>query len=108
MQFHKTTHQVCISEVYSTGACNSTTGVLQGSLTIAVGDQINSPLTWFLSGYNGTHTIVFTGSAANNVSLPISTNILAPVTVTTPPIHNTMGISHGRYTFESLLYSRFN
>lgn len=84
----QTVHQVCISEVYSTGACNSSSGIFTpGNLTIAVGDQIQFTTHMvLLAGYNGTHTIVFTGSSANNVSLPISTNILSPVTsVTTPP-----------------------
>lgn len=90
----QTTHQVCISEVYSTGACNSTTGVFTpGNLTIAVGDQIQfTTYMVLLGGYNGTHTIVFTGSAANNVSLPISTNILAPVTTVTTPPFTTPGV----------------
>ncbi|MBK9590742.1 MAG: T9SS type A sorting domain-containing protein [Crocinitomicaceae bacterium] len=90
----QTTHQVCISEVYSTGACNSSTGVFTpGNLTIAVGDQIQfTTYMVLLGGYNGTHTIVFTGSAANNVSLPISTNILAPVTTVTTPPFTTPGV----------------
>lgn len=90
----QTTHQVCISEVYSTGACNSASGVFTpGNLTIAVGDQIQFTTHMvLLGGYNGTHTIVFTGSTANNVSLPISTNIIAPVTTVTTPPFTTPGI----------------
>jgi Secretion system C-terminal sorting domain len=84
----QTTWQVCISEVYSAGACNSTSGVFTpGSLTLEVGDQIQfTTYMVLLGGYNGTHDIQFAGSPANNVMLPISTNVLAPMTtVTTPP-----------------------
>src|SRR5688572_24587283 len=78
----QTTHQVCISEVYSTGACNSMSGVFTpGNLTIAVGDQIQfTTYMVLLGGYNGVHDIQFSGSSANNVLLPISTNIMSPVT----------------------------
>lgn len=85
----QTVHQVCISEVLSSGACGANApGVfVPGNLTIQVGDQIQFT-TYFvqLGGYSGTHDIQFTGSPANNVMLPISTNILSPITtVTTPP-----------------------
>lgn len=85
----QTIHQVCISEVVDANACGSNAqGVfVPGNLTIQVGDQIQFT-TYFvqLGGYSGTHDIQFTGSPANNVLLPISTNILNPTTtVTTPP-----------------------
>ena len=89
----QTTHQVCISEVFSTGACNSSSGIFTpGNLTINQGDQIQ--FTTYLIGtlgYNGTHDIQFTGSPANNVLLTISTNVLAPVTTVTTPPFNTPG-----------------
>jgi PKD repeat protein len=87
----QTVHQVCISEAESAGACgtgSSVDGVFTpGNLTIQVGDQIQFTTHFVaLGGYNGTHTIEFSGSPANNVSLTISTNVLSPTTsVTTPP-----------------------
>lgn len=89
----QTIHPVCISEVFSTGACNSTTGIFTpGNLTIQQGDQIQfTTYMVALGGYNGTHDIQFAGSPANNVMLPISTNVLAPVTTVTTPPFNTPG-----------------
>jgi PKD repeat protein len=91
LAFGQTIHQVCVSEAESSGACGvgaQNDGVFTpGNLTIQVGDQIQFTTHFVaLGGYSGTHTIEFTGSAANNVSLPISTNVLSPTTsVTTPP-----------------------
>lgn len=92
--FSQTTHQVCVTEVAATGnSCTHTTIFTPANLTINVGDQIQ--FTTFmvaLTGYNGIHDIQFNGSAANNVMLPISTNILSPITTITTPAFNTPGV----------------
>ena len=90
----QTIHQVCISEVLSSDACGANApGVfVPGNLTIQVGDQIQFTTHFVqLAGYSGTHDIQFTGSPANNVLLPISTNILSPTTTVTTPPFNTPG-----------------
>lgn len=89
----QTTHQVCIAEVFSAGACNNNSGIFTpGNLTIQQGDQIQFTTHMIaLAGYNGTHDIQFDGSPANNVMLTISTNVLAQVTTVTTPPFNTPG-----------------
>lgn len=92
--FGQVTHQVCVTEVQATGgnSCTNTSIFTPANLTINVGDKIQ--FTTFmvaLTGYNGTHDIQFTGSAANNVLLPISTNILNQVTTVTTPAFNIPG-----------------
>ncbi len=92
--FGQTTHQVCVTEVQATGgnACTNTAIFTPANLTINVGDNIQ--FTTFmvaLSGYNGIHDIQFSGSTANNVMLPISTNVLSQVTTVTTPAFNTPG-----------------
>ena len=92
--FSQTTHQVCVTEVLATGgnSCTNTAIFTPANLTISVGDNIQ--FTTFmvaLTGYNGIHDIQFSGSAANNVMLPISTNILSQVTTVTTPAFNTPG-----------------
>jgi hypothetical protein len=89
----QTTYNVCCGEVFASGSCtggvpHSNAGVFNPpNLSINVGDRIRFYTRMeLLGGYNGTHDIRFTGSPANNVLLPISTNILMRVTnVTTPP-----------------------
>lgn len=99
----QTTHQVCISEAESAGACGTGTAVdgvfTPGNLTIDVGDQIQfTTYMVALTGYNGTHDIQFDGSPANNVTLNISTDVLNQVTtVTTPPF-----MTPGVYPMECL------
>ena len=89
----QTTHQVCVTEVAATGnSCTHTAIFTPANLTINVGDRIE--FTTFmvaLTGYNGTHDIQFSGSPTNNVLLPISTNITAPITSITTPPFNTPG-----------------
>ena len=90
----QTTWQVCVTEADATGgfSCTNTAVFTPATLNIAVGDNIQ--FTTFmvaLTGYNGIHDIQFTGSAANNVMLPISTDILNQVTTVTTPPFNTPG-----------------
>lgn len=97
LSFGQTVHQVCVSEAESSDACGvgaQNDGVFTpGNLTIQVGDQIQFTTHFVaLGGYSGTHTIEFTGSSANNVSLPISTNILNPTTTVTTPPFTTPGV----------------
>jgi len=92
--FGQVTHQVCVTEAQATGgnSCTNTAVFTPANLTINVGDKIQ--FTTFmvaLTGYNGTHDIQFTGSSANNVLLPISTNILSQVTTVTTPSFNNPG-----------------
>jgi hypothetical protein len=92
--FAQTTWPVCVSEVFSTGACNSNSGIFTpGNLVINQGDNIQFTTHMILlGGYNGIHNIQFAGSPANNVMLPISTNILSPITTVTTPPFNTPGV----------------
>ena len=90
----QTTWQVCVTEAEATGgfSCTNTAIFTPATLNIAVGDNIQ--FTTFmvaLTGYNGIHDIQFTGAAANNVMLPISTDILNQVTTVTTPAFNTPG-----------------
>lgn len=92
--FSQTTHQVCVTGVSATGgnACVHTAIFTPAHLTINVGDKIQ--FTTFmvaLTGYNGNHDIQFSGSSANNVLLPISTNVLSQVTTVITPAFNTPG-----------------
>jgi plastocyanin len=91
----QTTWQVCVSEIQATGGttCTHTATFTPANLNIAVGDKIEfTTFLLLLSGYSGTnHDIQFTGSSANNVLLPISSNILSPLTSVTTPAFNTPG-----------------
>lgn len=84
----QTIHQVCVTEL-DAGTCGATTTVFTpGNLTIQQGDMIQFTTHFVaLTGYPGsTHDIQFAGSSANNVLLPVSSDILNQVTtVTTPP-----------------------
>ena len=91
----QTTWQVCVTEADASGgfSCTNTAVFTPSNLNISVGDNIQ--FTTFmvaLTGYNGIHDIQFTGSAANNVMLPISADILNQVTTVTTPAFNTPGV----------------
>jgi hypothetical protein len=93
----QTTHAVCVEEPASTTCPGKTGTFTPGNLVIQQGDMIEfTTTTVLLGGYSGTnHTIEFTGSAANNVTLPVSSTVFPPsaqvTTVTTPPF-NTPGV----------------
>jgi hypothetical protein len=88
----QTTHAVCVEEPASTTCPGKTGTFTPGNLVIQQGDMIEfTTTTVLLGGYSGTnHTIEFTGSAANNVTLPVSSTVFPPsaqvTTVTTPPL----------------------
>lgn len=88
----QTTHQVCVSEPED-NVCGGTGVFFPNQLTINVGDQIEFTTQYVaLSGYTGTnHTIEFDGSPANNVTLPVSSDIFNQVTSVTTPPFNTPG-----------------
>ncbi len=88
----QTTHQVCVSEPED-NTCGGAGVFFPGNLTIAVGDQIEFTTQYVaLSGYTGSnHTIEFTGSPANNVTLPVSSDIFNQTTSITTPPFNTPG-----------------
>lgn len=89
----QTTWQVCVAEP-DAGTCGAgQVGVFTpGNLVIQQGDMIQFTTHMVaLTGYPGTnHDIQFTGSPANNVILPVSSDIFNQVTtVTTPPFTST-------------------
>lgn len=88
----QTVHQVCVSEPED-NVCGGAGVFFPGSLTINVGDQIEFTTQFVaISGYTGSdHTIEFTGSPANNVTLPVSSDIFNQVTSVTTPPFNTPG-----------------
>lgn len=88
----QTTHQVCVSEPED-NVCGGAGVFYPGNITIAVGDQIEFTTHYVaLSGYTGSnHNIEFTGSAANNVTLPVSSDIFNQTTSVTTPPFNTPG-----------------
>lgn len=91
--FCQTTHQVCISEV-SGAPCSNNNGVFTpANLNIAVGDMIQFTTHMVaITGYNGNHQIRFNGGSSQDVVLPISTNIISPVTTVTTTVFNTPGV----------------
>lgn len=95
----QTLHNVCISEVASSGACGaSATGIfVPATISISVGDSIEFETYMVaLSGYNGTHNIRFNGGSPYDVNLPISTNVLQPKTTVRTPAFKVAGT----YTME--------
>lgn len=88
----QTTHQVCVSEPED-NVCGGTGVFFPNQLTINVGDQIEFTTYYVaVSGYTGTdHTIEFDGSPANNVTLPVSSDLFNQVTSVTTPPFNTPG-----------------
>lgn len=93
--YSQTIWQVCVAEP-DAGTCGlGQVGVFTpGNLVIQQGDMIQFTTHMVaLTGYPGTsHDIQFTGSPANNVTLPVSSNILSQVTTVTTPPFNTPGI----------------
>lgn len=92
--FSQTTWQVCVEDPASTTCPGKTGTFTPGNLVIQQGDMIQfNTTTVLLSGYTGTlHDIQFTGSAANNVTLLVSSDILNQNTSVTTPPFNTPGI----------------
>lgn len=90
----QTTWQVCVEDPPSTTCPGKTGTFTPGNLVIQQGDMIQFTTTMvLLSGYSGSnHEIEFTGSAANNVLLPVSSNILSQVTTVTTLPFNTPGV----------------
>lgn len=88
----QTVYQVCVSEPED-NICSGSGVFVPGNLTIEVGDQIQFTTQYVaLSGYTGSnHTIEFTGSPANNVTLPVSADLFNQVTTVTTPPFNTPG-----------------
>jgi PKD repeat protein len=88
----QTTHQICVSEPED-NVCGGAGVFFPGNITIAVGDQIQFTTQFVaVSGYTGSnHTIEFTGSASNNVTLPVSSNVLNQTTTITTPAFTTPG-----------------
>lgn len=89
----QTIHQVCVSEV-SNAPCSSNSGVFTpSSLTIAIGDKIQfTTYMMGISGYDGTsHQIKFNGGSPQDVTLPVSANILSQTTTVTTPAFTTAG-----------------
>ncbi len=93
--FAQTLHNVCVSEVVATSnACPSNaTGIFTpGTVNISVGDSIEfETYMILLGGYNGIHQIRFNGGSPYDVTLPISTNALAPKTTVRTPAFQTPG-----------------
>jgi PKD repeat protein len=90
----QSTWQVCVEDPPSTTCVGKTGTFTPGNLVIQQGDMIQFTTKMvLLSGYSGTfHDIQFAGSAPNNVTLLVSSDIFNQTTTVTTPPFNTAGV----------------